>query len=111
MCELLKKPSNLKHTSMKTKIIILLTICFQLNAFNLLAQVPSPAPEQKGAILLQNGIAHLGNGEIIENSVIGFKDGKLTLVADAKTVKIDPSFYDTIINIEGKHVYPGIIAP
>lgn len=96
---------------MKTKIIILLTICFQLNAFNLLAQVPSPAPEQKGAILLQNGIAHLGNGEIIENSVIGFKDGKLTLVADAKTVKIDPSFYDTIINIEGKHVYPGIIAP
>lgn len=96
---------------MKTKIIILLTIYFQLCAINLFAQVPSPAPEQKGAVLLQNGTAHLGNGEVIENAVIGFENGKITLVADAKVVKIDPSAYDTIINIEGKHVYPGFIAP
>lgn len=94
---------------MKTKII-LLTIFLQLFTY-LFAQVPSPSPQQKGTVLLQNGIAHLGNGKVIENAVIGFENGKITLVADAKVVKIDPSVYDTIINIEGKHVYPGIIAP
>lgn len=57
-----------------------------------------------------NGIAHLGNGEIIENSVIGFENGKFILVADAKTVKIDRTKYDTIISVEGKHIYPGFIS-
>lgn len=58
-----------------------------------------------------NGFAHLGNGKVIENSAIAFKDGKLTMVADARTIRIDPSKFDTIIKIEGKHVYPGFIAP
>lgn len=57
-----------------------------------------------------NGIAHLGNGKTLENSAIGFKDGKIILVADATTIKIQSGTYDTIINIPGKHVYPGIIA-
>ncbi|MBT3418010.1 MAG: amidohydrolase, partial [Flavobacteriales bacterium] len=33
--------------------------------------------------LFMGGIAHLGNGEKIENSVISVKDGKFDLVADA----------------------------
>lgn len=57
------------------------------------------------------GVAHVGNGKVIENSAIGFKDGKLTLVADATVIKILQGAYDTVINIQGKHVYPGIIAP
>ena len=32
--------------------------------------------------LFMGGIAHLGNGEKIENSVISVKDGKIDLVAD-----------------------------
>ncbi|MBI2271872.1 MAG: amidohydrolase family protein [Bacteroidetes bacterium] len=71
----------------------------------------TPAPAQTKSILLMNGIAHLGNGKVIENSAIGFKDGKLNLVADATAIKINGSAFDTIINIPGKHVYPGIIAP
>ena len=58
-----------------------------------------------------NGVAHLGNGKVIENSAIGFKNGKIILVADATTIKIQSGAYDTTINIFGKHVYPGIIAP
>ena len=46
---------------------------------------------------------------MIANSAIGFEKGKLTLVADATTIRIDRSAYDSIINIEGKHVYPGLI--
>ncbi|HYG50660.1 MAG TPA: amidohydrolase family protein [Flavobacteriales bacterium] len=56
-----------------------------------------------------NGTAHLGNGEVINNSVIGFKDGKLMLVGNALVVRVDMTKFDTVINIEGKHVYPGFI--
>jgi len=74
----------------------------------LLAQ--TPALPQSKSILLMNGVAHLGNGKVIENSAIGFKDGKINLVADATTIRLLPGAYDTIINIAGKHVYPGFIA-
>src|SRR5574337_221458 len=73
-------------------------------------QQPVPASTQTKSILLMNGIAHLGNGKVIENSAIGFKNGKITLVADATVIKINGSEFDTIINIPGKHVYPGFIA-
>lgn len=95
---------------MKTKII-LLTIFFQLYIFHCVAQTETPAPPQKGSVLLVNGYAHIGNGEVIENAVIAFENGKLTMVADARVVKFDISKYDTVIKLEGKHVYPGIIAP
>jgi imidazolonepropionase-like amidohydrolase len=58
-----------------------------------------------------NGIAHLGNGKVIQNSLIGFKDGKITLVADATVSKIDPTQFDQTINVAGKHIYPGFISP
>ncbi|MBI2280472.1 MAG: amidohydrolase family protein [Bacteroidetes bacterium] len=97
----------------KTKHIILLALIinFQFLISNSFAQVETPAPAQTKSILLMNGVAHLGNGNLIENSVIAFKEGKLTMVADARVVKIDPKAFDTIINIQGKHVYPGFIAP
>ncbi len=94
---------------MKNYLIILLTL-FVFKT--IVAQVPAPAKDQTGgAILLLNGKAHLGNGEWIEKSAIAFKDGKLTLVADATLIRIDKAAFDTIISIEGKHVYPGFIAP
>jgi len=76
-----------------------------------IAQNPVPAPAQTKSILLMNGIAHIGNGQVIQNSAIGIKNGKIELVADATTIKLLPGAYDTTISISGKHVYPGIIAP
>ena len=76
-----------------------------------IAQNPLPAPVQSKSILLMNGTAHIGNGKVIENSAIGFRNGKLTLVADATAIRINPGDYDTTISIAGKQVYPGIIAP
>jgi imidazolonepropionase-like amidohydrolase len=67
--------------------------------------------QNKKRILLKNGIAHLGNGQVLENSYIAFKDGKIDMVADARLTKIDPSAFDTTINVYGKHIYPGLIAP
>ena len=71
---------------------------------------PAPATAQKKSILIMNATAHIGNGEVIENSVVGFKEGKITLIADARTVRIDMSAYDTIIQASGMHLYPGFIA-
>lgn len=71
----------------------------------------NPTPVKSKSILLMNGIAHLGNGQVIENSVIGIRDGKIDLVGDATTVKLQQGAYDETISIQGKHVYPGFIAP
>ena len=61
--------------------------------------------------LIMGGIAHLGTGEKIKNSLIVIRDGKFDLVADASLVRIDPSAFDTVIRAYGKHIYPAFIAP
>ncbi len=66
---------------------------------------------QNKSVLIMNGIAHLGTDSIIQNSIIGIKDGKIILVADATTAKLDKSAYDEVIDASGKNIYPGIIAP
>jgi imidazolonepropionase-like amidohydrolase len=77
----------------------------------LVAQIETPAKKQTKNILLMNGFAHIGNGEVIENAVIAFENGKLTLVANAKTIRLDMTRFDTVIRLEGQHVYPGLISP
>ncbi|MFL5765885.1 MAG: amidohydrolase family protein [Bacteroidia bacterium] len=66
---------------------------------------------QSKSILIVNGTAHIGNDSVIKNSLIGIKDGKIMLVADATTTKIDESAYQERIDASGKQIYPGIIAP
>ncbi|OHT45808.1 amidohydrolase family protein [Flavobacterium tructae] len=68
-----------------------------------------PAPQQTKSVLILNATAHLGNGSVIQNSAVGFKDGKLTLIADATTVRLAADAYDTTIDASGKHIYPGFI--
>ncbi|UKN03823.1 amidohydrolase family protein [Paracrocinitomix mangrovi] len=75
------------------------------------AQVPSPIEQTHKTILLLHGKAHIGNGEYVDNSSIGIKEGKILFVKNALTNPITESDWDTIIDITGKHVYPGFIAP
>jgi len=75
------------------------------------AQTPTPAPAQKAPILIFGATAHLGNGTVIPSAAIAFENGKLTLVADASTIRIDRSKFAKIFDATGKHVYPGFIAP
>ena len=69
------------------------------------------ARAQASAILILGATAHLGNGQIIANSAVAFENGKLSLVADATTIRFDRSKYGKIYDAAGKHVYPGFIAP
>jgi imidazolonepropionase-like amidohydrolase len=61
--------------------------------------------------LILGAVAHLGNGQSIPNSAIAFENGKITLVADATTVRLDRNKFSKIFDATGKHVYPGFIAP
>lgn len=94
---------DMKATILHTAALLL--AC--LTSLNMQAQT---APKPK-SILFLNGIAHIGNGTVIQNSAIATKDGKITLVADATTIRIDSKAFDTIIYIANKHIYPGIICP
>lgn len=90
---------------LKKRYLLLLTLSLSLTAQH------APADKQTKSILIMNATAHLGNGKVIQNSAIGFKDGKLTLVADATQIRLAQGAYDTTIDASGKHVYPGFIAP
>ncbi len=87
----------------KLKILILTLF---VSAFSFAQQ--TPGDKQTKAITIEGATAHLGNGEVIENALIMFENGKLTFVGSANT-KIARS--GTIIDGKGKHVYPGFIAP
>jgi imidazolonepropionase-like amidohydrolase len=85
---------------------ILYSLLFFFVIGNVNAQ-QTPADNQTTAISIEGATAHLGNGEVIENSLIMFNDGKLTFVGSAM-MKI--ARQGTIINAKGKHIYPGFIA-
>ena len=65
---------------------------------------------QPDRILLVNGFLHVGNGETIENALIGIKNGVITEVGNSLVSSYNKNDWDTIINIENKHVYPGFVA-
>jgi imidazolonepropionase-like amidohydrolase len=98
------------------KKIILLNVLF----LNLIFSQQTPAPSQDKSVLIFGGTTHVGDGQIINNSVIGFTDGKIDLIASSegnwtneKLVVFSDSNnkkYDTIIDASNHHIYPGIIA-
>jgi len=90
------------------KILSILIIC-ALSVLVFAQQ--TPAPPQSKSILILNAKAHLGTGKIIENSAIGFVDGKITLVTDATTNPPNTDEWNKVIDATGKEIYPGFIAP
>jgi imidazolonepropionase-like amidohydrolase len=90
------------------KIVSILYIL--LFSLPVLAQPPSPAKKQTKPITLTGGTVHIGNGQVIQNGVITFENGKITAIGESSTTPIDRSKGE-VIDISGKHVYPGLIAP
>lgn len=70
--------------------------------------IPTPAPAQAKPVVLLGATVHIGNGTVIENGVVGFSGGKLTLVGKADAA-FDRATAD-VVDVKGKHVYPGFIA-
>ena len=94
---------------MKIRYIVIITL-LTATLGTAVCQVPEPAKPQTGPIALLNGIAHIGNGDIIENSLIAIDKGKIIAVADARNSKFDLSGFE-VIDVQNKHIYPGLILP
>ncbi|MFE3867091.1 amidohydrolase family protein [Flavobacterium sp. LS2P90] len=106
---MIKHSNSKKPINMISKKIYLLILVFSVSILTQAQQ--TPAVKQSKSVLILNGTAHIGNGEVIENSAIAFVDGKITLVADARVIRLATGAYDVTIDASGKHVYPGFIAP
>ena len=70
---------------------------------------PTPAPKQATPILISGGIIHIGNGEVLQNSLIAINNGKIELVAGQQIGRGFPGY--KVIDATGKHIYPAFIAP
>lgn len=62
-------------------------------------------------ILLVNGYLHVGNGETMESALVAIENGKISYIKNALATTYDPSEWDTIIKLNGRHIYPGFVAP
>jgi len=81
-------------------------------AIKVIAQV-TPSNKQL-RILFTGANIHTGKGDVLMNGAIGFKDGKINFLLSAEElqrVKINRTEFDTIINLNGKEIYPAFIAP
>ena len=90
---------------MKNILIILLVVFIT----PILSGQQTPGKKQSENIVVMGATAHLGNGEVIENSIIAFENGKFTIVANQAIGQGFDGY--KIIKADGKHLYPGFIAP
>ncbi len=97
-------------TQLNRKLLLILISSLAIGhwSFSQAPDVPSPAPAQQGKIYLTNATIHLGNGQVLQNATIGFENGKIIFIDQAGNFK--PVQSDKIIDCNGKHIYPGLIA-
>lgn len=88
---------------------LIFTYIFSLICLSAMAQETIyPAPPQEKTIYLTNATIHVGNGQVIEKGTLVFTKGKITAIgANVPVPGTDAQVYD----LQGKQVYPGIIAP
>jgi len=84
------------HISMKSVILF----CALLALTNLKAQ----------RILLLHGTAHIGNGQVLESAAIGVVNDRIAFVKNSLTQTFAKADWDTIINCNGQHFYPGLVS-
>ncbi|MFB9862770.1 amidohydrolase family protein [Rufibacter immobilis] len=74
------------------------------------AQVPAPAVKQAKATVLTGATLHVGNGQVVEGAAVAFNNGKITYAGPAAGFNAGGTAYETV-NVNGKHIYPGMILP
>lgn len=87
---------------MKIKIISVLVLIF---AFKLAASDIIPGKPQNKPIALVGGTIHTITNGTIENGIVLFDKGKIVAVGKDVNIPKDAE----IIDVKGKHVYPGLI--
>lgn len=69
------------------------------------------APAQSNPVFLVGATVHTVSGETIENGVVSFADGIIGIVGEADEImpRISLSADSQVIDLSGKHLYPGLI--
>ena len=66
--------------------------------------------EKNQRYILFGGTAHIGNGEVIENSILIIENGKIVAIGPSDLVIVNKERGKTY-DITGKHIYPSFILP
>jgi imidazolonepropionase-like amidohydrolase len=98
-----KKKSKTMKT-LKNINLVLILLCF---SFSIAQQ--TPAPEQLKEIAIVGATAHIGNGSVVENSLIILSNGKISRVLDNSQTNAVALQTMDVVDAKGKHVYPGFI--
>jgi len=83
------------------KLLILICLLLSVNVCH--------AQKSYTHIALLNATAHIGNGKVIEGSLVAINKDKIETVSETKGLRLDYKSFDTVIDIAGKHIYPGLI--
>ena len=87
------------------RIIIVLLIFF--NSVIIFSQDNS---EKDQRYILSGGTAHIGNGEVIENSILIIENDKIVAIGPSDLVIVNKDRGKTY-DVSGKHIYPSFILP
>lgn len=87
------------------RYLVLIAIIFSFGSI----KAQTPEKDFKGKILFTGATLHVGNGKVVDRALIAVENGLITLVKSELTYTMDKSMYDTVINLSGKHIYPGFI--
>jgi imidazolonepropionase-like amidohydrolase len=90
------------------KKLLSLIISMSALAFTMAQETVYPAKEYKGLLFIKNGTVHVGNGQVLENTTIEVRDGKIFRVGANLPIPMDDV---KVFDAAGKHVYPGLILP
>ncbi len=66
--------------------------------------------QEHSRVLILGGVAHIGNGTVVNNPAISIKDGVFQYVKNRMVQRIDETDFDTVIQLGKVHIYPGLIA-
>lgn len=78
-------------------------IGFLFTCANLVAQ------KNYSHIALLNATAHIGDGRVIEGSLVVINKDRIETVSETKGLKLNYQAFDTVIDLSGKHIYPALI--
>ncbi len=98
-------PTGQAYATGAYRNVAALVLCIVLSS-NVIAQRPSPAPPQTASILITGGTVHVGDGRVIDDGAVGFRAGRIDFVGSRFGT---PAGYDTVIHVDGRHIYPGFI--
>jgi imidazolonepropionase-like amidohydrolase len=65
--------------------------------------------QKKNKFALINATAHLGNGTVIDKAFISVNNDKIEMCMSVVGYRPDYKMFDTVIDLEGKHIYPALI--